>query len=412
MSYILRAIKPTSQCIDQEDDTDRSTQIAVMDQIYLRAYLTIISCSDDAEQGLPGVRKFARDSGPPLWLGDELLKRFCSPAESVRQSRWITRGWTYQENCFSRRRLFFTKQGVALWWTSMYYEESISYSLPYEDEQREDLFPPILQSIAPISSFEHSRTIMGKLLSEYTTRKITYENDALNACLGILNHLGYKHLWGVTVGEATSSLELCWVLSGIIQGRPERKAFPSWSWTRWNVPAYYIPNRYPSSIIAIKTQLPNGEEFDIIHDTTFKGNLGTVCSGRILSITEAFLTSRFFVAKDCGRKAYHCVFQSDCGADIKIEAFPDILDGVLPQTVGESEEVETLEVEPLRKNAWGYFTGQFLLVKRHENAHRRIGVALLTAGGDKHRDVCVEFERLDLGIVPMKGRHIRVIDLI
>lgn len=33
-------------------------------------------------------------------------------SDSIKQSKWATRGWTYQEGCLSRRRLIFTEKEV------------------------------------------------------------------------------------------------------------------------------------------------------------------------------------------------------------------------------------------------------------------------------------------------------------
>ena len=192
-------------------------QIGMMDQIYLRAYLTIISCSDDAGLGLPGMRTLPR-AQRSLWLGDHRLKQIYSPAESIQQSRWITRGWTYQEGFMSRRKLFFTDQGVALWCGPMYYEESVYRSLPELDKVRKDLVPLQMASVAPAS------LSVVLVIEEYTKREITFEHDTLNACLGVLNHLGCQHLWGVVIREQLFSMDLCWTIK---VGAPEQEAFPS-----------------------------------------------------------------------------------------------------------------------------------------------------------------------------------------
>ncbi|KAF3001218.1 hypothetical protein E8E13_001726 [Curvularia kusanoi] len=237
----LRYLWVDRVCIDQEDDIHKQTQIAMMGQIYLGAYLTIVSCSDDAEQGLPGVHKLARSLRPQLWLGDRKLEPLYPPVYSIIRSRWITRGWTFQEYFFSRRKLFFTEEGVVLWCASMYYEEGVSRTLPNVDDDMQRIFvPDLLSSAMPTKALAGRTFHFADLIREYTKRDITFEHDALNACLGILNHLGFKHLWGVPVYDEPLSFGLCWRFrSG---GGRERKDFPSWSWTSRRATANFDVN--------------------------------------------------------------------------------------------------------------------------------------------------------------------------
>lgn len=338
-----------------------------------------------------------------------MLKELYNPAQSVRFSRWITRGWTYQEGFMSRRKLFFTDQGVALHCKSMYYEEGVSRSLPDIDEIREDLIPWVMESVVP-RSLSVGIHVIWNVIGEYTKREVTYEDDSLNACLGIFNHLGYKHLWGIVIREQPFSLELCWVVRD--RGSPEQEAFPSWSWTRWRSMVTLYEQNHPSSIASIKTHLPSGEEFDIVRDTRYKGNLGAFCSGKILRITGTFLTSRFLVIEEKdGRVIPYSVFSCPCSVDIKMRASLDTGTGSIASTTAYLDGTELLEVTPLYKDEEGGFSGQFLLVKRHMDAYRRIGVAL--AGLiPRTRHVCGKLKDSEAGFVPVEGRHVRTIDLI
>jgi hypothetical protein len=383
----------------------------MMDQIYSRAHLTIVSCSDDAEQGLPGVGKSARHIYSPLWLGDRKVEYRFTPALSVASSRWIERGWTYQEGFFSRRKLFFTDAGVALWCKSMYYEESVSRSLKDTDEVRTDLFPLVPNKAMPVELIEGSQRILWKIVQQYTEREITFESDALNACLGILNHLGHKHLWGVPIHDEILTLGLGWdIQDGGLERRVERTAFPSWSWTRWKATvSLNWQQKHPSSIVSIKTHLPSGEEFDIIHDSRYNGNLGAICSGTMLSITGSFLTPRLLVVETEYHVRCYSIFSSACDADIKILIKLDNGDEALE--IADADDIDFLEVEPLYKNTHGKFTGQFLLVRRLVDTYRRIGVAYLDIN-NYYEDTCAESERFEVGIVPMKRRRNRTIDLI
>jgi hypothetical protein len=382
-----------------------------MDQIYFRAYLTIISCSDDADQGLPGMRKLPRDSQRSLWLGDHMLKQIYKPEHSALNSRWATRGWTFQEGCMSRRKLFFTGHGVALWCGSMYYEEGVSRSLPDIDKVRENLVPWGMANMAPTSLSAHR---LDNVIWEYTMRDITYEDDTLNACLGVLNHLGYKHLWGIGIREQPFSLELCWVRRAC-KGGPEQEAFPSWSWTRWRGASELYLQDYPSSIALIKTYLPSGEEFDILRDTRYKGNLGAICSGKMLRITGTFLAPHFLVVKDYDEKndgvICYCTLSYACGADIRLSMRLDMGMGSIASTIAYLDGTELLEITPLQRDEEGFVIGQLLLVKRHMDAYRHIGLgACHKSFWIKH--ICGKLECSEEGIIPMKGSYTKTINLI
>jgi hypothetical protein len=81
-------------------------------------------------------------------------------------------------------------------------------------------------------------------IEEYTRRDLSYDYDALNACLGVLNtwatqsslllHPVPFHLWGLPIGD--SDLHLDWI-------HPEpgtrRAEFPSWSWVGWKGPVRF-----------------------------------------------------------------------------------------------------------------------------------------------------------------------------
>lgn len=337
-----------------------------------------------------------------------MLKHIYEPAESVDQSRWSTRGWTFQEGCMSRRKLFFTGEGVALWCTSMYYEEGVSRKLSDIDEVREYLVPSSLRLVAPRPS---SADRLDEVIREYTMRTVTYEDDTLNACLGVLNHLGYKHLWGVVIREQPFSLELCWVRrTRTYNAGPEQEAFPSWSWTRWRGAVEVFPQNYPSSITSVKTRLPSGEEFDILRDTRYTGNLGAICSGKMLRITGTFLTPRFLVTKQQEGVVCRIILSCACGADIEMSTSLDIGRGIIGSSITSMtaylDDTEILEVMPLYQD--GLLHGQFLLVKKHMDAYRRIGVN--SRYGMYH--TCAKLGEHGTGIVPVEGRRIRTIDLI
>ncbi|KAF2730077.1 HET-domain-containing protein, partial [Polyplosphaeria fusca] len=106
-------------CIDQTNAEAKHDQIRQMDLVYAEARLTIIAAADGdalmirSHQGLPGLRNSFREAQPALRVGDwTLLSTMAHPRDAVEKSKWITRGWTYQEGLLSRRRLLYTNDQV------------------------------------------------------------------------------------------------------------------------------------------------------------------------------------------------------------------------------------------------------------------------------------------------------------
>ncbi|KAF1979321.1 HET-domain-containing protein, partial [Bimuria novae-zelandiae CBS 107.79] len=101
-------------CINQHDAKEKKQQFPLMDYIYEQAFATIVSLGDNATVGLPGV-----DNGPSRYpqvaaeFGSLKLLSRCPKLESeIQNSKWSTRGWTYQEGLFSRRCIFFSQHQV------------------------------------------------------------------------------------------------------------------------------------------------------------------------------------------------------------------------------------------------------------------------------------------------------------
>ncbi|KAI0538687.1 heterokaryon incompatibility protein-domain-containing protein [Xylaria digitata] len=116
LSLGYRFIWVDRYCIDQHDASKKHEQIMHMDSIYQYAALTIIAAAGTDEiYGLPGVSR-TRPTRQWSFKGDDfsITSTLPSPQRSIRESRWATRGWTYQNTPFQ-----------SLKWpsTSIYFEE-------------------------------------------------------------------------------------------------------------------------------------------------------------------------------------------------------------------------------------------------------------------------------------------------
>lgn len=371
-----------------------------MDKIYSHAELTIVAAAGDAYHGLPGVNGLARTVGRELCLGNRNLDEICSPSGQIESSKWATRAWTFQEGSLSRRRLFFTEKGVVFWCRPTYREENIFCSLPASGEIEHDFSP--ISEVVPVHWAALNQASPLSVISEYSSRKMAYEKDTLNACLGILTALKATHFWGIPVrfngsttypdvsdnledtyrsgmlselqnlAPAHYKMELAW--HNMSHTRPvECKAFPTWSWTRWTGRKFFNGEREQgrnSSIIAIEIQLPNKEWVDILRNNSPQGNLGDVSPGKTLRITGRTVKPRF-LTKD---GEIYIVLQSISCGDIFIRTNFDGDHSAVRGTLEELHSVMALELESLRKVGWQDIEGIFLLVKHRAASYRRIGL--------------------------------------
>ncbi|KAH9203601.1 heterokaryon incompatibility protein-domain-containing protein, partial [Leptodontidium sp. 2 PMI_412] len=101
-------------CIEQTDSLARNLQIQQMGNIYNNASVTIIAAAGSSPYyGLPGVSQMPRIAQPrETILGSTIVGFPDHPRESIQNSVWNTRAWTYQEALLSRRRLIFSEQQV------------------------------------------------------------------------------------------------------------------------------------------------------------------------------------------------------------------------------------------------------------------------------------------------------------
>ncbi|EXL42446.1 hypothetical protein FOCG_14911 [Fusarium oxysporum f. sp. radicis-lycopersici 26381] len=107
---------------DQRDSTwliecpEKREQIQKMHKIYREADLTIIAAAGDGpDYGLPGIST-PRVSAPSVDLrlgAHRLVSTGRSAQEAVRNTRWASRAWTFQEGLVSRRKLVFTVWSVS-----------------------------------------------------------------------------------------------------------------------------------------------------------------------------------------------------------------------------------------------------------------------------------------------------------
>jgi len=248
-----------SLCIIQDDEVDMTSQIAYMDSIYAMAIVTIIAADGShANHGLAGWTDNPRDvhqltvgvsEGMSLM---EHVHLFTGTAYD--NCVWKTRGWTFQEELCSRRKLLLTAD-QAFW---------ICSKADWCETMSLECFPEVKVT---------SKTAMGNaslleeppsgmrpfdlraatwVLGEYLTRSLTNQGDALNAISAYLYRLYKCHPFGQNVWGHLVIMRfdesLAWSCCDGLKRRKHKVnpnpfdsgtseefkiSFPGWSWVGW-----------------------------------------------------------------------------------------------------------------------------------------------------------------------------------
>ncbi|KPA35197.1 tol protein [Fusarium langsethiae] len=91
-------------CIDQQNEPEKINDINNMDLIYGGAEVTIIAASGTSEnQSLPGIGPTKRSKQQVVELpGFTILSTGPDPIANITESKWWTRGWTFQDAFLSQ----------------------------------------------------------------------------------------------------------------------------------------------------------------------------------------------------------------------------------------------------------------------------------------------------------------------
>jgi hypothetical protein len=273
-------------CINQHCNDEKLLQINQMDRIYQGAQVTIIAMAgDDPSFGLPGV---SRPRVGPFQVEIDSLKlgaimHGIDDLVTIGNSKWNTRGWTYQEAVLSRRRLFFTEWGVMFDCPIMKCYETLTFPIKPEDDR--------WVRKTPSCGIRQNPLHIIRRISEYSGRQLSHSNDRLNAFKGVLEAYErlehpVRHHWGVPIlpprvnhklekrkGKESSCagfvLGLCW--PHYTRGSKRLPEFPSWSWSGWDGKTNFLrheeylaesPRRADARNVRISVELANGRLLD------------------------------------------------------------------------------------------------------------------------------------------------------
>lgn len=243
-------------CIDQNDPDDKHAQIGNMAAIYEGAYATIVAFSaTDASSGLAGVQDLARKPCPVIRHPKQSLSAFrpsvITSQSLITSSKWMTRGWTYQEAILSCRLLLFTDYQVEFICADSAWHESttpgIQDKLSWQCSQYDK---SSLRAITPMPSWAGRKQVslddLAGCIEEYSGRHLSFQSDALKAMTGFLSRVSICTYLGtpcydptqeplfyspISTGLKTFLFFLTWypAQSSLLR----RHTFPSWSWLGW-----------------------------------------------------------------------------------------------------------------------------------------------------------------------------------
>lgn len=250
-------------CINQTDKHDLQRQLAQMDLVYGISKFTLVALyGTSMDDGLPGVSTVARKNVEKQ-VNIRCRSIICGPhidfPTALRTSRWRERAWTFQEERLSRRLVFFGDHEVLIrctlsgretleWKTSNIYG-SLSSDPELWEEQCNTGFGDVREWDV--------REYQGQV-QEYTSRKLSFASDILNAFMGALKNmelrLNMQFIHGLPKDDILYGMLWCPIPNAVQLYR--RYMFPSWTWLEWAGSAVYYPF-HPFDSGRLKNDRPN-----------------------------------------------------------------------------------------------------------------------------------------------------------
>ncbi|KAF4969172.1 hypothetical protein FSARC_3548 [Fusarium sarcochroum] len=243
-----------SLCIIQDDEVSAYRQINQMAAIYEKATLTIVaSDGEDATAGLPGIRGVSnpRQLSPRLRLTPGVC--IAIRKETYQQGPWTRRGWTMQEDVFSRRKLILGG-GTVKWVcrSSMFYEDVDSpRNAPVKVLYREHIEELYSANPLDLSLNVPDLSVISNLIFNYSCRDLTYDEDIILALSSTLKAMRTAFPHGFIYGLPLAFFDygLLWRAwgSGLDRRRGSREGAvcpPSWSWAGWLGPIDGCPGSW------------------------------------------------------------------------------------------------------------------------------------------------------------------------
>ena len=294
-------------CIVQDEFATKEAQLNNMASIYAEASVTVIAKEgSDSSFGLHGI-----PGSLPRNLHQDVFK-FNGDREAVvypwtldrEATPWSTRGWTFQEEIFSPRKLIFEGQTVRWQCSSAVWNEDYDFNVIDEchdpDEDR------ILRASSIFETLEPDIAQYGRLIGAYNKRDFTYASDIMNAFAGITSTLTQAFTKGFSYGLPSSffDLALLWQPQDTIVRRTanpdeDNEIPPSWSWGGWkgeidtNAWAHSLENKSVSTRVAQAVGWNISDQSEAERES-LQGHFPSICVDNMKSVLLC-MTDRCFL---------------------------------------------------------------------------------------------------------------------
>jgi hypothetical protein len=234
----LRYLWIDSLCIIQDVSDDIKEQVAHMDIVYRRAYLTIIiATGKDCNTPVPSISTPRNSIQRTADLGDMTVgTSLLRIRDEILKSTWSTRAWTLQEYALSFRSLVFTPRQVIFSCAEGVRREDMTAYFNTLIPRKDRYMLPIVLDFYLANRVQDDilKEVYAPLVTMFTKREITYSQDILKAFSGILGALRGtfpRFVWGLP-HESPRQFQyaMIWFSQDEMKRRP---GFPSWSWAGW-----------------------------------------------------------------------------------------------------------------------------------------------------------------------------------
>lgn len=346
----LRYLWVDTLCIVQDSKTSRQQQIDQMHAIYHWAHIAIIAAGgNNSDAGLVGLSRARRGTDPPFYadVGSfQVAATKKSAFSDLLVSRWRSRGWTLQEEFFSRRKLIFMEDIVAFQCSEAHWREDVAW----ESTNNAGFLTRGSPERGVNSHF--SRPDFEALLEDYLSRSLSNPSDILNGFTGLMHFFKPRFgefLFGLSKTEFCNSI--CWDYGNDFP-TSRRLGFPSWSWAGWSWETYkkavdfYRLKLWPSEG---SHHLIRFYELEGLDSIAFEpGDHGLVKHPHFISDFQQITSFQLSLASDPsvnGMPKYLIAFFTSW-ATLKVEKDPTGGTGYLVKTRDGQQQVTTLAVPP------------------------------------------------------------------
>ncbi|KAI1378636.1 hypothetical protein F4677DRAFT_465767 [Hypoxylon crocopeplum] len=229
-------------CIVQDDPKSKHSQITAMDTIYQNATFTIVALADPIYSiGLPGVSSRPRPKYPLNNSVVEKKQLVSDIAALIENSRWNSRGWTFQEQVLSERQLYISETCIFLVIKGeLIVQEPLDPTYPELRPSR--LIGGIYLDVGEALRKEDLQ-IYKTSVETYKLRHLSFNSDALNAFAGVGTRLAMRMKTSLLFGlpERYFLRALLWRHTNQMKAEDADLKFPTWSWAGWEGAINYRP---------------------------------------------------------------------------------------------------------------------------------------------------------------------------